>query len=458
MSLAKDHEPDIRPPFAVTADCARWVAGLDPDAIPETAYAWSRHALLDWFGVTIAAKEEPLTGILMAEYAGDGGDPCTLVGQGARARLHEAALINGAASHALDYDDVNRRLHGHPTVCTAAAALALGEYLQASGREVLAAFAAGVEVGCNLGEMADEGHYEAGYHATATLGTFAAAAAGAKLMRLDAEATAHALGIAASQAAGLKCNFGTMTKPLHAGKAAMNGLLAARLAARGFTANTAAIEAPQGFVGTQAPGFRDGPLRPNPDRPFAVEEMLFKYHAACYLIHSTLEAIRDLRERHDVALDDVKTARLHFRPSHFSVCCIPAPETGLEIKFSIAHLAVMALDGVDTAALASYCDANAKDPRYIAAREEKIRLEPREDIDRMAAVVTLELGDGRTLTAEGDVGKPAGDLDAQWRRLSGKFEALATPVIGAARANTLRETVAALDEQPDLDALMRAAG
>lgn len=456
MSIAERQDPASLQPFPVTADMAGWVAQLRSEDISPQAVTWAKHALLDWFGVTIAAADEPLVRMLVEELAGSEDGSCSLVGLGRRAGLHDAALINGAASHALDYDDVNRRLHGHPTVCAAPAALALGEFVKASGRDVLAAFIAGTEVACALGEMCDEGHYEAGYHATGTMGTFGAAAAAAQIMGLDAPATARALGIAASEAAGLKCNFGTMTKPLHAGKAAVDGLLAARLAARGFTAREDAVETRQGFADVLAPGFEGGPIRPDPAAPLAVEQNLFKYHAACYLTHSSLEALGALKRDHGIGLDDVASATLHIRPTHFTVCCIPAPTTGLEIKFSIAHLAVLALDGVDTAALASYSDANANDPRYVAARE-RVRLDARQDVDRLAAVVTLELTDGRTLTGEADVGMPADDLDAQWGKLTAKFRALAGPVIGDARSDALIETVATLDDHPDLTRLMEAA-
>lgn len=456
MSIAQRH--DEAQAFAVTQDFADWTAALTPDAITARAYARAKHALLDWFAVTIAARDEPLLEMLAAEYGGTDADPCTLVGLGNRARVHDAALINGTASHALDYDDVNRRLHGHPTVCAATAALVLGEAFGASGRDVLTAFIAGTEVACNLGERCDEGHYEAGFHATGTMGAFGAAAAGAKLLGLDAKATSNALGIAASQASGLKCNFGTMTKPLHAGKGAMNGVIAAQMAARGFTANTEAIEAPYGFADTQVPGFDAGPIRPDGGRAFAIEENLFKYHAACYLTHACLEAIRELRAKHGVTLDDVKAVTLRFRPTHLSVCCIPEPSSGLEVKFSIAHLAVMALDGVDTAALESYSDANANDPRYIAARENKLTLEPRSEVDRMAGVVIVETKDGRLIEATGDVGKPAADDGAQWDKLSAKFAALTQPVIGESRAGDLRDAIASLDSASDIRGLMKLAG
>jgi 2-methylcitrate dehydratase PrpD len=439
-----------------TRDLARWSSGLTHTDIPDTARTWARHALLDWFGVTIAGAREPLAAILTEEFAGGGNARATLVALNGTAAVHDAALVNGAVSHALDFDDVNRRMHGHPTAPVAAAVLALGEVLGSSGRDALLAFIAGYEVECYVGAMAGDAHYDKGFHATGTFGAFGAAAGAARLMGLDAEKTAAALGIAASQAAGLKLNFGTMTKPLHAGKAAANGLIAARLAARGFTARDDAIEAPQGFAATQAPGFEAHPVRPDPNAPLAVEANLFKYHAACYLTHSSIEAIRDLRRTHNVSLDDLEAMTLHVDPGHLKVCNIAEPASGLEVKFSIRHLTGMALDGIDTAALETYSDASARDARYISARE-RIRIEPRSAAreERHGAAVTLKLKDGRTLQAEANVGMPAADLADQEAKLVAKFRALADPVIGGDRAQSAQAMLLKLDTLPDIKGLMR---
>ena len=456
MSAVEQHDQLNEAPFPVTGEAAEWTATVSAEDIPAPAYERAKHALLDVLGCAVAGQKEPLSGILRAELlSGDG--PCTVIASGERARLYDAALINGAAAHALDYDDVNRRLHGHPTTCVAPAVLTLGEQLGSSGRDILTSFVVGTEVACALGEMCDEGHYESGFHATGTMGTFGAAAACARLMGLDAATTANALGLAASQASGLKANFGTMTKPVHAGKAAMNGLLAARLAARGFTASDQAIEGAHGFAQAQAPGFQSGPIRARRDAPYAVEEMLYKYHAACFLTHSTLNAIRNLRDEYGIGLDDVDNAVLKFRSTHLSVCCIPDPATGLEIKFSIRHLAAMGLDGADTAALETYSDANANDPRYVEARE-RMHLDPQEDMERTGALVTLKLKDGRILTGEDDVGIPAADSDDQWRRLSEKFVSLTTPVIGAARTEDAVARIRAFENEPDVSGLMKAIG
>jgi len=441
----------------VTKGLAAWTAGYDVAQATPSSTTWARHCLMDWLACTIAGAREPLADILADEFRATAGGAATLIARGGRATPHDAALVNGTLSHALDYDDVNQLMHGHPSVPVASAVLALGEALGKSGREVLSAFMVGYEVECRIGEMAGDEHYENGFHATGTFGTFGAAAGCAKLMGLDADRTALALGIAASQAAGLKINFGTMTKPLHVGKAAMNGLIAARLAARGFTARPDAIEAPQGFVKTQVPGFKPMPVRPDPSAPMAVEQNLFKYHAACYLTHSSIEAIRDLKRQHNIGADDMKRMTLHVDAGHLKVCNIPEPKTGLEIKFSIRHLTGMALDGADTAALGTYSEENALNPRYIALRE-RIVLDTTPDRNRArhGASVSIELKDGRTLRADHNVGVPARDVKLQGEKLEAKFHALAEPVIGRARTRAALDLVNRFENLPSLKGLMEA--
>ncbi|MGB7304750.1 MAG: MmgE/PrpD family protein, partial [Burkholderiaceae bacterium] len=398
---------------AVTQHLAQWAAGVRTSDVPPLAMQWSRHALLDWFAVTIAGASEPLVQMLMEEYASPpdakGNDAsCTLFGLGRRARAHDAALINGAAGHALDFDDVNPRMGGHPTAPVAPVVLAIGEKNNLSGAEVLRAFATGYEVECRLGEMCGPSHYQHGFHATATMGAFGAAAAACNLTGQNAEATANALGMAAAQAAGLKSMFGTMTKPLHAGKAALNGLMSAQLAARGFTANQTGIECAQGFAATQVPVFKPS-VAPIDNNKLTVQENLFKYHAACYLTHSAIEAIRVIREEHQIGLDDMQTIEIQVPESHKKVCDIREPETGLNIKFSIRHLAAMALDGQNTASLDMYSDQNANDARYVDARRRvELAPTPHSDSDLFrSAIVVITTKDGRSLRAEYNVAIPA---------------------------------------------------
>lgn len=439
---------------AVTRELATWIAGFRNEDVTPSAGTWATHALLDWIGVTVAGAREPLSEILTAQYGEDDG-PCTVIATGKRARAHDAALLNGSAGHALDYDDVNSTMLGHPSAPVAPVVLALGEELGASGADIIRAFIAGYEVECALGGMAGDEHYNNGFHTTGTMGTFGAAASGASLMGLDAGQTLHALGLAATQAAGLKSMFGTMAKPLHAGKAAMNGLMAAQMASRGFTAGADAIECAQGFMAVAAPGFVPQRFSAGANAEMQVENNLFKYHAACYLTHSTIEAVGALREQHGIGLDDLKELKLFMPAANRLVCDIPDPVSGLEIKFSIRQLALMALDGANTAALDAYSDENAVSPRYAEARR-KIDLVEKPLGGRMAGAVSIETTDGRTMVSEVDVSKPARDVEAQWQRLQHKARTVMTPGTGAERADEIIGATEALAQAPTLDRLMTA--
>jgi len=438
----------------VTREIAEWTAGFKSSDVTPSARLWTVHALLDWAGVTVAGAREPLSEILTAQYAEDEG-PCTIIAQGKRARAHDAAMINGSFGHALDYDDVNFRLHGHPTVPVAPVVLALAEQHGFSGADVVRAFIVGYEVECALGGMAGDEHYNNGFHVTGTMGTFGAAAAAANLLGLNAEQTMNALGVAATQAAGIKSMFGTMTKPLHAGKAAMNGMIAAQLAARGFTAGKDAIECAQGFMAVSAPGFVAENFTAGGNQPYEVENNLFKYHAACYLTHSTIEALNQIRATHGIGLDDVDKLTIYMPSNNRKVCDIPDPETGLEIKFSIRHLATMALDGQNTADLGMYTDENANAPRYVEARR-RIQLVEKELTRRYAGAVSIDTKDGRSILGETDVGIPSRDTDGQWRKLEHKARTIMRGVVGEERTDEIIARVRELPDATGVESLMSA--
>ena len=215
-----------------TARLAARVASADYETIPAEAIEVSKQAILDFIGVTVAGMEEPLAAILRADAAEQGGNPqATIFATSERTSVQQAALINGSAGHAHDYDDVQSAMTGHPTVPVAPAVLALAEHQGFSGADVIKAFSTGVDTECIVARFAGNTHYLQGWHSTGTLGSFGAAAAAAVLMGLNEQQTARALGIAGTQAAGLKSQFGTMCKPLHAGHAAATGTQAASLAA-----------------------------------------------------------------------------------------------------------------------------------------------------------------------------------------------------------------------------------
>jgi len=224
---------------------------------PAEAVAIGKRCIVDALGVMLAGSTQDASNILRAYLrASDSRTEATAFGsQAFRTGAASAALLNGTSGHALDWDDTQLatsadRIFGlltHPTVPPLAAALAVGERERVSGKQFLEAFLTGFEVECKIAEAIHPNHYKKGFHSSGTVGTFGAATAAAKLLGLDAEKTAHALAIAASTAAGIRVNFGTMTKPLHVGRASQNGVVAAELAANGFTGGKEALDAPWGF-------------------------------------------------------------------------------------------------------------------------------------------------------------------------------------------------------------------
>jgi 2-methylcitrate dehydratase PrpD len=442
---------------SLTRILAAQASAVTYDSLPEPVRALARQCVLDYYGVALAGADDPLVDILLAELDEAGGAAqASVIGHKARLPALSAALVNGAAGHALDYDDVNLAMPGHPSVAILPGLLALAEQRQSSGREVVAAFVAGYETACRIGSALRPGHYDRGFHATGTVGCLGAAAACARLLGLDAEVTARALGIAGTQAAGLKSQFGTMCKPFHAGKASQNGLLAARLAARGFSSRPDLVECEQGFALTHGPDFHPEAALGEPPNGFHIFANLFKYHAACYLTHGPIECARGLREQHGVEPEQVARLTLSLDRSCDRVCNIPAPSDGLEAKFSLRQTVAMALSGIDTASLAAYSAATATEPGLVRLRE-KLVLDFHDNWPQAAAELEVTLSDGRLLRASHDAGIPSADIAAQGERLAAKFDALAGPALGAARARELRETILGLDTLADVGTLTRLA-
>ncbi len=413
----------------------------------------ARQCVLDWLGVTLAGVDSRVVRLLSAHAAGEGGLPvATLIGQMQLASPAQAALINGAAAHVLDYDDVNTAMHGHPTAPILSAVLALAQQRGLGGDRLLASFVAGYEFACRAGSSVAPGHYERGYHATATVGVLGAAAACAHLLELDAERAAHAISVAATQAAGLRAMFGTDCKPLHAGLAARNGLHAASWAAAGLLARGDALEARAGFAATMAPAFDPAAGLDDLAR-FHLRDNLFKYHASCYGTHAAIECIRALRETHRLLLQQLECVVVRGERGQDTICNIAAPRTALEAKFSLRFMAAAALAGADTADPGFYTDARAADPELCALRD-KVRVELMDGGWPMVqGEVFVTLKDGRVLRAIHDAAVPDPDLARQGRRLAGKFERLATPVLGTARTARLLDAVEDLERRPVDDLL-----
>jgi 2-methylcitrate dehydratase PrpD len=434
---------------------AERTAGLGWDDLPAPVCELARQCILDYLGCAVAGAGDPLVRLLLDEMMEAGGSPqASIIGRHRRLPASAAALVNGAAGHALDYDDVNLAMPGHPSVAILPGLLALAEVENSSGREIIAAFVAGYETACRIGMALQPGHYALGFHSTATIGSFGAAAACARLLGLDARATAVALGIAGTQAAGLKSQFGTMCKPFHAGKAAQNGLLAARLAARGFSSRADLLECVQGFAATHGPDFSPEAALATPEHGFYLFANLFKYHAACYMTHAPIECARQVRRDHRPTPDRIAAITLRLDAGCDRICNIPAPVDGLQSKFSLRQTVAMALAGVDTASLAAYSEETARDPKLIRLRE-MVALDFHDGWPSTLAEIEVALADGRRLSARHDAGIPAADIGEQGLRLADKFDALVEPVLGAPRARELRQMVAGLDRLSEIAGLGR---
>jgi 2-methylcitrate dehydratase PrpD len=441
----------------LTQALATRATALGWNDLPQPVREVARQCVLDYLGVAIAGADDPLVRILLEEISEAGvAAQASIIGHSLRLPVLSAALVNGAAGHALDFDDVNIAMPGHPSVAILPALLALAEVKNSSGRDVLTAFVAGYEITCRIGAALSPGHYALGFHSTATIGSFGAAAACARLLGLDTEKTATALGIAGTQAAGLKSQFGTMCKPFHAGKAAQNGLLAARLAARGFSSRTDFLECVQGFAATHGPDFSPAAALAEPANGFHILANLFKYHAACYFTHAPIECARAIRREQAINPQDIVRATLRIDASTDRVCNIPDPSDGLQSKFSLRQTVAMALAGIDTASLAAYGAMTATDPALVRLRE-KIGIDFQDNWPQTVSELKVETADGRHFAARRDSGIPAVDIAEQGRRLADKFTSLTAPVLGAARARELREIIANLDNLADFATAARLA-
>jgi 2-methylcitrate dehydratase PrpD len=354
----------------LTSELAERSAGLSFAQLPDNVVAVARLCVLDWLGVTVVGSQEPAPRILLHTLApGAVAEGASVIGHGVRVNPLQAALVNGTSSHVLDFDDVNATLIGHPSVAMLGAVLALAESLHSCGPEFLCAFVAGYETACRIAAAVGPLSYLRGFHHTGTIGTVGAAAACSRLLSLDAQRTTMALALAATQAAGLGCMVGTMSKSFHAGKACENGLLAALLAQNGFTANESAVECAKGFAATASGECNAAAALAEPPLGWHIVSNLFKFDASCYMTHSTLAGIRELRAQHHLNIDEVAEIRLHLGELEFATCALPRPATGLEVKFSVAHLAAMAALGRSTMVID---DAAASDPAVVALRDKVV--------------------------------------------------------------------------------------
>ena len=424
--------------------------------VPASARIAAGTAWFDTIGVTLAGTLEPAARAVQAAARSEGGEPrCRIIGTPGITSASWAALANGTAAHALDYDDMCFVSLAHPSAPLVAAALAAGELARSPGRALLDAWVVGFEIEAVLGRAMNPRHYTQGWHCTSTLGTIGAAAVAARLLGLDRERVAHCLAVAASEASGLKENFGTDTKPLHAGLAARNGIVAALLARSGLTASSRALDGPQGFLNAMAserPELGDA-LRTLGTRWGILESgVTTKLYPSCAATHPALDAILDLRREHGFTADDVEAVAIGVDAVTPTILTYPRPATGLEGKFSMHHCAaaavVMGRVGLDTFEPTLVHDARISGVLARVAMTVDATL--RSDAPVLTqARVTIELRDGRTLSAyaDGARGYPARPATAE--ELGAKFRACAARVLDSGRTEAAIVMLQSLDQLAD---------
>jgi 2-methylcitrate dehydratase PrpD len=419
-----------------TAQLAEFALGLRPAAIPAAARATARAAILDALACAIAGRHEPVSDRVRAWALTQGSSGvAALWGTGERVSAGLAALVNGTAAHALDFDDVSWAMNGHPTAPLLPAVLAAAELADASGADLLRAYVAGFEVQARLGQALGRPHYEKGWHATSTLGVFGAASGAGLLLGLDAAQLRRAFGIACSRASGTRANFGTDAKPLHAGLAARAGLEAAQLARLGVTAREDAVEAEMG-LGDLYAGKKPLVL-PRLGAPFALERpgVELKPYPSCRFTHRTIDLVLALRAKS--AGRELRAIEIASDPLGLKILIYPRPRTGLEAKFSLPYCAAVAwLDGWP--GLGAFSDARASAPdvqsllRKVAVREAG---GPDEEVELVFADGTRARAAARH--AKGNPDQPLSETE----RLA-KVRACVVPALGEAGAQRL---IAAVD-------------
>jgi len=446
------------PPATKTRQLSTFAASITYASLPVEVIHYAKRALIDWTAAAMAGVNQPGARKVRAVVASFGQDgPANVVGTSLTTTAPFAALANAYASHLLDYDDVFNPLETtiHLSSCVWPAVLAVGQLRKLSGEQVLAAYVAGFEVGARVARAAGPTHYESAWHVTGTMGHVAAAAAAANALGLSAETATHALGCSATQASGLREVYGSDTKALHPGKAAMDGVLAGLLAEAGFTSTDTAIEGQRGLLRAVSSA---------PDEAFLVDELGTawnlpengnKLYPTASLTHPPIEAASTIARKHGGSLQgEVRSIEVRMHPFSAAVTALVHPHTGAEARFSTPHCIAVAL-AYGSLGLRDFDDEVVRDPS-IARLRDLIRIISDAEMDKRGCQLVVELTDGTLLRHEvhRNRGTPAAPLQDQ--DLSEKLATAATAVVGAERAVNLVDRCWALEAASDINQVVAA--
>jgi 2-methylcitrate dehydratase PrpD len=439
---------------ALTRNLAEFVASLQAGKIPADAVATAKRGFIDCVGVMFAGREEPVVKVVRENLIWGSQQESRLLFTDQKSNSPEAALLNATAGHALDYDDV--AIDGHPSVVLVPAILAEGERLDSSGADLIAAYVAGYEVWGELASRDEDKYHAKGWHPSGVFGAVGAAAAGARLARLDAGRTAHALAAAASMSAGLTANFGSMMKPLQVARAAQGGLIAARLAAKGFTASPDALEHRGGFLNAFSPAGRvrtDGTLG---EWHILKNGLNIKRYPVCYALHRSIDGLLGLQGKFDSK--NIKEIELSIGKFQAGMLRHSRPQNALDAKFSAEFAAASAVVA-GRVGLAELSDGFVRSAP-VQEMFPKVRISPVDDPDPDDSLfsrsdrVRVTLADGTVLAGEpvshakGHAHNPLG-MD----ELRLKFNDCVAGALPAPRRDALFERLAGLENLPEVAAL-----
>ena len=434
----------------LTRELGAFVAQLKYEHIPQAALDVIHMGFADCVGVMLAGREEPPT-IILTEVLQPAPGPANLMFTQKTAQAPEAAWINGVAAHALDFDDV--AIKGHPSTVLVPAIIAEAQTLGSSGRDMMVAYAAGYEVWADLARREPEHYHSKGWHPTGILGAIGAAAACASLHKLNAEQCATAISMGASQSAGIMANFGTMTKPFHAGRSAQSGVMAARLAKAGFTASLDALEHTQGFLAAVSPSGKidvDAPVDASRVWRLTQSKLSVKKYPLCFCTHRALDGMLDLVAEHKIIADQIQSITAMTSERNTKVLRNHNPQTGLEAKFSM-EFAMTSCVVAGRAGLSELTDSFVQDPAVqslmqrvsvIADTKEDPKLPGYSPFD----LVTVILKDGTKIESRQVTAVRGGpDIPLSREQLWAKFEDCAQVGGAGAIAKQLFDTLMSLE-------------
>jgi len=447
--------------MTLITDLAGRIFALGKDDLTPVAIANAKTVILDTVGCTLAGTHEPVVETMLQTEGLATPGQVSLVGRTEKLDILCAALINGAASHALDFDDVNIAMGGHPSAPVLPALFAIAESQPVSGIDFMVAFIAGFETETRMARAVNFHHYDLGWHPTATMGVFGAAAASAKLLGLDRDQTALALALCASLASGVKANFGTMAKPYHVGHAARHGLMAAKLAQNGFTASLDVLEAKQGFLNVYngKGNYQADLITKDWANPLDIVEpgIGIKLYPCCDSTHATVDALFLLQKQYGFGASDIAKIDTRIHPLRLTHVNRPELRNSLDAKFSVQYCAARALleGGLSFASF----DAKAYNDPVVRELMGRVHAAPHNDLSltrpgNYLSEVDVTLRDGRQLNKRLD--RPFGrhaDEPAPRELISAKYDDCAARVLSTEASARLHDAIMAMETLTSLSGL-----